>query len=269
VTRRAALASLGPAGLAALALLAVLLAAGCSATRPPYRATVQSCFSFGVQAIRRHITVVTLPPACAGLSQQQVNTAVVRAIRAAVGPQPKASARQAAYRESRYLFHLAKTIRPPRAIVPAAGPAPKSSGWPLILGALAAWVTTAAAGSYLLAGLLRAFGSSLRSIWRDGRPGLTKIPPVIVGHFGLAIAGLGIWIGFAATGFTVLAWICVGLILPVAGLGMAALVGGGPETGAAGGKPDASKGPPVVAIALHGIFATATILLVLLAAIAA
>jgi hypothetical protein len=81
----------------------------------------------------------------------------------------------------------------------------------------------------------------------------------------------------------VLAWIAVGLILPVAGLGMATLVAALPEP-AASGRP-ASPGlslatrmaetaparvrMPVTVIAVHGVLATATILLVLLAAIGA
>jgi hypothetical protein len=81
-----------------------------------------------------------------------------------------------------------------------------------------------------------------------------------------------------------LAWTGVCLIIPAAGLGMATLVSALPGPAASAGP--ASPGPrlaarpagtaaparvriPVVVIALHGMLATATILLVLLAAIGA
>jgi hypothetical protein len=67
-----------------------------------------------------------------------------------------------------------------------------------------------------------------------------------------------------ATDLAVLAWIAVGLLLLIAGLGMATLVTGLPEPAAAG-QPRA----PVTVIAAHGVLAAATILLVLLAAISA
>src|SRR5580658_6448144 len=71
-------------------LLAAVLAAGCSAGGPaPYRPTVQTCFSFGLRAIQRHVTVTAEPRACAGLSPEQVNMAALRAVKEAVGPEPQ------------------------------------------------------------------------------------------------------------------------------------------------------------------------------------
>jgi hypothetical protein len=111
---------------------------------------------------------------------------------------------------------------------------------------------------------------------------------VILGHFGLAIGGLVVWIGYLLTDAPALAWLAVGFLLPVAGLGIATLVQSIPETAAAnahqaaGGAGRAASratpiaGPvpartpmPVVVISVHGLLATATLLLVLLAAIAA
>lgn len=155
-------------------------------------------------------------------------------------------------------------------------------------------------------------------------------PLIILGHFGLAVTGLGLWIAFMASDLRVLAWTAAGLLLPTAGLGMATLVtalpepaepesalpesalpeSAGPDPGrlatriaataapaaaaaapaapaaapaaaaAAAAAPAAAPAAPAAApaaparvrmpvavIALHGALATATMLLVLLAAI--
>jgi hypothetical protein len=154
--------------------------------------------------------------------------------------------------------------------------------------ALVAWLVTATAGSYLLAGWLRHGGL------RRGRGGSRTggMPPVIIlGHFGLAVTGLGLWIAFMASDLTALAWTAAALLLPTAGLGMATLVTALPEPAESTSPPPAAgpgpAGPdsgrlatriaattaparvrmPVTVIALHGVLATATMLLVLLAAI--
>jgi hypothetical protein len=259
----------GPAGLltaAAAAALAGVLAAGCTAAgRVPYRATAQTCYAFGVRALQRHITVTTGPRACAGLSHAQVNEAVARAVRDIAGARHRAAARRIAQREGRYLGQLISTVPPPRpaplaGAAPSAGvPARQAADSPVGLAALAAWILTAAAGSYLLAGWLRPGGLGRRAR-AAGVP-----PAIIVSHFALAVAGLATWIAFVAADLAVLAWIAVGLLLLIAGLGMAALVTGLPEPAAVAGRPRA----PVAVIAAHGALATATILLVLLAAIGA
>jgi hypothetical protein len=51
---------------------------------------------------------------------------------------------------------------------------------------------------------------------------------VIIGHFSLALAGLVIWVVYMVAGWAALAWTAVGMLLPVAGLGMAALAVGLP-----------------------------------------
>jgi hypothetical protein len=278
--------------------LAAVLAAGCSAGAPArYQATAGTCFAFGKQALQRHITVTAVPRACAGLSHAQVNLAMARAIREAVGPQHKVAARRLAATESAYLAHLIVAVPPPGSAPPpgtappgtappgtaplhgpagqAVAPARKPVGLAFRLTALAAWIVTAAAGSYLLAGWLAPAGS-LRSARAAGRP-----PAIVVSHVALAVAGLGIWIAFVAAGLPVLAWIGLGLIVPAGGLGMAALAAALPEPAASAGLPGMGLPPsarlartaapgrapmPVIVIALHGALATATILLVLLAA---
>ncbi len=154
--------------LVAAALAAAALLAGCSAAAPPApRATPAGCYAFAVHALHRRLTVTAIPPACAGLSHAQVNEIVDRAIRASVGPLPKAAARARANGESRYLAGLIRAVAPPPAASTQPGPAsPPVSTEPADLAALAVWTATAAAGAYLLAGRLG----------RLGRPGGRKAP---------------------------------------------------------------------------------------------
>jgi hypothetical protein len=269
----------------ALVLLALIPLAGCSAAPPArYQASVSACYAFAVQALERHVTVTSMPPACAGLSHEQINLVVERAVRDVVGPQPKAEGRRLAHRAAAYLAYLVTVVPPPRAPAPpAAAPAGRPARLPLDLAALGAWVITVAAGARLAAGWLASGGL------RGGYRRAAGVPrPVIAGHLALAVTGLGIWIGFVATGAAALAWVAVGVILSVAGLGMATLAGGLPEpaadaarpvaVGGAGGhglpaEPDteapASAGRPVIMIVVHGTLAASTILLVVLAAVGA
>jgi hypothetical protein len=237
-----------------------LLAVSCSATRPgPYRATVGTCFSFGVRAIQQQLTVTQVPRACAGLSDEQVNIALARAVRAAVGPRPKATERRTAEREGKYLEDLFTTVPPPRPESLTAAPQQPSAQLPLQFAALGAWLATAAAGGYLLAGWVA--GARRRRSGRGARP-----PAVLIAHAGLAIAGLALWTGFLAADAAALAWLAVGVILVVAGLGMATLITGLPDPQA---RAPAGSTAAVPVIALHGALATAAILLVLLAAVGA
>ena len=278
----------------ALAVLAALPAAGCSAGQPATsQATVVTCYAFAVQALNKHVTVTSVPPACTGLTHEQINLAVDQAIRAVVGPHRKVVARRLAHEEAAYLSYLV-TVVPPRAPAPpAAAPSRPSGRLPLDLAALAAWAVTVAAGTWLLAGWIARGGL------RRGYARVAGVPRlVIVGHFTLALTGLGLWIAFLATGTAGLAWAAVAVVLSVAGLGMATLAGGLPEqrqpssgppeaqpaaagAGAAtGSDPDGAgltavrtagiavpPGKPLPVIALHGVLAAATILLVVLAAI--
>ena len=279
-------------------LLAAALVAGCSGgATAPYRATTGTCYAFAVQALEQHVTVTAVPRACAGLSHEQINLAVTRAIRTVVGRRSKVAGRRLAHREIAYLVHLIKAAPVPRPAPLTAPSARPSSGTPLRLAALAAWVATMLAGSWLLAGWLVHDG--LRR--RESRGGVPRA--VIAGHFTLALAGLGVWIAFVVTGVAAVAWAAVGVILSIAGLGMATLAGGLP--GAADADEPDSPGPaaarttvreaparegpaleapaleapalevparvgkPVALIVVHGALASATILLVVLAAIGA
>jgi len=261
-------------------LLSAAPVAACSGGAPaPYRATVSTCYAFSVQALDQHRTVTTVPRACAGLSHEQIDLAVTRAVRDVVGPHSKVIGRRLAHREIAYLVHLIRAVPVPAPAPPAAAPAQRPSRLPLRLAALAAWAVTAMAGSWLIAGWLVHGGLRQRG------PRGTGVPrPVVVGHFGLALAGLGIWIAFVVTGLPALAWAGVGVVLAVAGLGMATLAGGLPDV-AQGSEPagparsaaapaavrerSVRVGKPVALIAVHGVLAATTILLVVLAAVAA
>jgi hypothetical protein len=242
-----------------------------ASSAPP--ASSDACYAFAVSALVRRVVVRQRPQACAGLPQAQVNQDVARAIRTVVGPHPKAVARRLAAADSRYLANLVQPVRAPPAVgVSVAAPA-SSADIALRFSALAAWLATAVAGAYLLAGWL----SRDRRRRRIRTPGA---PPVIpLSHAGLAIAGLVIWIAFTVTTVAALAWADVGLTWVIAGLGMATLLAG-PDQQPSSGSASAASGEqsgmpvapfpsraPVIIIALHGALATLTILLVLLAAV--
>ena len=104
---------------------------------------------------------------------------------------------------------------------------------------------------------------------------------MVFSHFGLAIGGLGIWIGYLLTRWAPVAWIALAILLPVAGLGMATLIQAIPDPDPATGGDPVRHPPalpyaavrtrkmPVVMIAAHGALATATLLLALLGSVAA
>ena len=290
------------------------LVAGCGAAGTTEHATTQSCFAYGVRALRRHETVTRVPPACAGLSREQVNAAVGRALRDVVGPLAKAPFRRRALAESRYLAGLVRSIPTARQRANRIASAPPATtGLPANLAALISWLVTAAAGLYLLAGWLTRARSGRPRVRAGGPP-----PAVIGAHASLGLAGLGVWIAYMATAEPALGWIAVGTTFLLAGLGMATLLTAGPDAqrsgplaanattattattdaidtaaidtatatastapastatantaiiSAATASPRTSGGlPPVLVIALHGVLATITILLVLLAVIGA
>jgi hypothetical protein len=95
-------------------------------------------------------------------------------------------------------------------------------------------------------------------------------------HFGLAAAGLILWISYLVTGSSVLAWIAFAALVPVALLGgllvrrwvqdgRAAMRGDTPPDGIELAEQQIPRAPVV----LHGIFAVSTFVLVLLSALGA
>ncbi len=202
----------------AAVMLAGLLAAGCAhGPTGPQPPSVESCTTFGINALTRHATVTALPAACRGLTKAQVNFAVGRAIYAVSGTvQGKARRRALALKLSPLLAQLVSKVPPQRGLPPGQAPAArKASGPSLGLLALISWLVTVGLGAWMLARWIARGGL------RRAAPGCPPAASVIVAHFGLAVAGLLAWIVYLATGLTVIAWAASAILLPVAGLGMA------------------------------------------------
>jgi preprotein translocase subunit SecG len=143
------------------------------------------------------------------------------------------------------------------------------------IAALITWVITAGFGFFML--IRWATRGGVRKV--EGAE--THLPPVrVFTHFGLAAAGLIVWIIYLVTDSTLLAWIAVADLVLVAIIGvvmvrqwakdgraaMAAATAGAAQSSGRG--PDLAEQhiprPPVV---LHGIFAVSTLVLVLLTAL--
>jgi hypothetical protein len=146
------------------------------------------------------------------------------------------------------------------------------------IAALICWIITATVGIYMLLVWL---------IENDPNfPGAapTRLPAVVVfGHALLAVTGLGLWTAFLFTGIGTLAWATVGVLLTLASLGAALFsrwitvyrtadavpVSAVSIPGLAdvrSGQP-AEQNFPVAVVAAHGVFASVTFTLVLLAAL--
>jgi hypothetical protein len=247
--------------LAGLAL-AALSAAGCSSQPAASQASVASCTQFGESAIRQHVTVTTLPPACRGLTAAQVDQAVGTALRSAgSGVSGKALKRARITAASHYLMHLFVAVPAGSGVPPssaaAAGWVSKGT-WGLL--ALGSWLVTVALGLGMMARrLLR--GRPRRLAGLRGRP-----PALNLAHLGLAGVSLLAWVVYLATALTGVAWAAAGLLPLVAGLGMALLFLSY-VAAPAGGDGALGRRPPVVIMGAHVVFATATILFAVLAAI--
>jgi small-conductance mechanosensitive channel len=135
--------------------------------------------------------------------------------------------------------------------------------------ALISWVLTAGGGFVLLSIWLRRGGM------RQQQEGGNRIrPPLILSHFLLAATGLVIWIIYLAADEEALAWIAFVILAVVAVLGwtMFAIWARRRQTRrteietAAPGTP-AEQHFPVPVVALHGVLAVTTVVLVLLAAL--
>ena len=115
---------------ATVVVMTGVVVAGCSSQPAVPRGSATSCYQFGVEAIQRHVTVTTVPAACQGLSQLEVNVAVDRALQAAAaGVRGKARQRQLIGRDSPYLADLIHAVPAPgQATVAAPQSGPPSRG---------------------------------------------------------------------------------------------------------------------------------------------
>ena len=151
------------------------------------------------------------------------------------------------------------------------------------IAALVTWVITAGFGFFML--IRWATRGGVRKVEGAG----THLPPVrVFSHFGLAAAGLVVWIIYLITGSTMLAWIAFAALVLVAIIGLVmvmqwakdgraamAAATAGAATGAsadavrsdAGGVDLAEQHIPRPPVVLHGIFAVSTVVLVLFTAL--
>jgi hypothetical protein len=191
----------------------VVLLTGCATTGSPPQGSVSSCYQFALAAVRHHVTVTRVPPACRGLSQTNVNEAVERALRtAAYGTRGRTQLRAVIASDDRYLAGLTRAVRGSGGTAaPPAATGGALSGGGLRLAALVAWLVTAALG---LAMLVRWIGPA----WRRG----TR-PMLNIAHLGLAIAGLLTWVGYLFSDASAVAWVAWSLLFVAVGLGMALL----------------------------------------------
>ncbi|HZZ55542.1 MAG TPA: hypothetical protein VFE26_14810, partial [Trebonia sp.] len=129
-------------------VLVVFGAAGCSRQPDPPRASVASCVQFGVAAIRNHVTVTALPPACRGLTPAEIDDAASAALRsAAVGVRTKSARRARIAAASHYLERMFVAVPAPRSEPEVSAPAADGiSRTALSLAALCAWLVTVALG---------------------------------------------------------------------------------------------------------------------------
>jgi hypothetical protein len=285
-----------PAGMAvavAGAVLAGLLATGCTQQPASQRLAEESCIRFAISAIEHHVTVRSLPTACHGLTRAQVSAAADTALAVTAGKVRRV--KRDRNEETRPLlgYPLASFPAQPNLPPVTAVESPSAGGPPLALVALVTWLTTVGLGGLMLArwaarGRLRPHGGGARSL-----------PAMNVAHFGLALVGLAAWIGYLVTGLIGVAWLACALLLPVAGLGMvlvsrwfpersgvdtadslappapvaagavSAPVVPGPGPARAVADPPPARHPPALIVVTHVALATATILFAVLATIAA
>jgi hypothetical protein len=258
------------ANVAPTAATAVLTAADASGS-------MQACAASAYAAIERRQVITATPAACRGLSRAEVNQAAGIAIRMSVTTGAKAARRKQASAAAQWVRALITVPAPVSGPVASAAPRHPSAGGPAgpagglglggvsefaaKVGALLAWLATAASGGLVLVRWLLAGGSPLRRT-------TTSAPPVVIlGHVGAGALGLVLWASFLVSGWVALAWTALAILAPVAGLGMSVLLLGLP--GPVRPRTGTRARIPVLVIVGHGLFAATALLLVLMATIGA
>jgi hypothetical protein len=134
--------------------------------------------------------------------------------------------------------------------------------------ALISWIVTAGGGFVLLALWLRHGGM------RQREPGRQIRPPLLLSHFALAATGLVLWIVYVFTDGDALAWIAFAILVAVALIGWTMFAiwfqrRQARATAAPASTPGvpAEQHFPVPIVALHGLLAVTTVVLVFLAAV--
>ena len=142
----------------------------------------------------------------------------------------------------------------------------------MAIAALITWLVTAGFGFWML--LVWASRGGVRR-GPDSRE--THLPAArVYSHFLLALVGLIIWIAYLVTDSSVLAWIAFADLVLIVILGSVLVARWSKDrrgVGAPGSPPRTASPPqlaeqsiPVAAVAMHGVFASATFVLVLLTA---
>jgi hypothetical protein len=148
----------------------------------------------------------------------------------------------------------------------------------MAIAALLTWLITAGVGFFML--IRWATRGGLREVPGAG----TNFPRVrVFAHFGLAAAGLIVWVIYLVTGNSLWAWIAVADLILVALLGgllVRQWTKDGRAAMASAARSDAAAAPPATGavdlaeqhiprppVVLHGVFAVSTVILVLLSAI--
>ena len=231
--------------------------------------------AYAYTAIERHTPAAATAPACAGLSPAQVSQAASTAVRMTLTSGTKAARRRQAIAAARWTRAMIYVPAPASEFpgATAASPVAESQAGGLALGsvsrlavnlgALLAWLATAASGGWILVRWLLG-GGSLRRKSAAAAP-----PAVTLGHVSGGALGLVLWAVFMATRWAAVAWIALGLLAPVAGLGMTVLLLGLPRPARAPLGARRASGFPVLAVAVHGVFVVLVLLLVLTATVTA
>lgn len=155
----------------------------------------------------------------------------------------------------------------------------------MAIAALITWVITAGLGLFMLGTWISKGGAKARTVATTaGGPASTSAgsaattaggadapssnfpPPVVFGHFLVAATGLVLWIVYVVNDSDVLAWVAFGILVVVAGLGDFLVLRWLRDRRAATGGLAEQQIPQGV-VALHGVFAVTTLVLVLLAAL--
>ncbi len=101
------------------------------------------------------------------------------------------------------------------------------AGRSLAVATLISWLLAELLGAYMLRSWFASGGGRQRRSRRDGvsRPGGAAVTgtvslPVVLGHAGLALAGLTCWVSFLLSASATLAWLSIGFLAPAIGLGI-------------------------------------------------
>jgi len=131
----------------------------------------------------------------------------------------------------------------------------------MAIAALITWIVTAGLGFTMLGMWLSKGG--MRAAQSDAAIPTRLVPPLIFSHFLLAAAGLIVWIVYVIIDKDILTWIALGLLVIVAILGETMFLRWRHSRTEA--TPEARF--PVAVVYGHGLFAAATVVLVLLTAL--